>query len=143
LKLFNPGTLRVEATLRESLIRHVRLDAALKARIDAVDDTVVAEVEEIVPSADPGSRTFILKARLPRVPGIFPGMFARLEIPLGTEMRLTIPAAAVQRAGQLTFVYVRTAQGDVRRYVRLGNATDGYVRVTSGLEAGEVVVIPG
>lgn len=142
LKLFNPGRLRVEATLRESLIQHVHLDDVLEARIDALDDSVSTVVDEIVPSADPGSRTFTLKARMPRLEGLFPGMFARLEIPFGTEPRLLIPQAAVQRAGQLTFVYVRTPRTDTRRFVRLGATIEGRVIVNSGLDVGETILIP-
>jgi RND family efflux transporter MFP subunit len=143
LRLYNPGRLRVEATLRESLVRQVGTGDRVTARVDALDVAVTATVEEIVPAADPGSRTFTLKALLPQVDGLFPGMFARLMIPLGTEVQLRIPAAAVQRAGQLDFVYVRTAIGDERRFVRIGKVeSDATVIVRSGLANGESVVIP-
>jgi hypothetical protein len=70
-------------------------------------------------------------------------MFARLMIPLGSEVRLRIPAAAVQQAGQLDFVYVRTASADERRFVRIGKVeSDATVIVRSGLAKGESVVIP-
>ncbi|MCX7064242.1 MAG: efflux RND transporter periplasmic adaptor subunit, partial [Proteobacteria bacterium] len=123
--------------------RQVGTGDRVTARVDALDVAVTATVEEIVPAADPGSRTFTLKALLPQVDGLFPGMFARLMIPLGTEVQLRIPAAAVQRAGQLDFVYVRTAIGDERRFVRIGKVeSDATVIVRSGLANGESVVIP-
>lgn len=144
LRLYNPGRLRVEATLRESLVRQVGTGDTLTARIDALDVAVPATVEEIVPAADPASRTFTLKALLPQVDGLFPGMFARLMIPLGTEERIRIPASAVEHAGQLEFVYVRTTTGDERRFVRIGREeSDGTVVVRSGLAGGESVVVPG
>jgi RND family efflux transporter MFP subunit len=143
LRLYNPGRLRVEATLRESLVRNVGTGDRVVARIDALDVSVPATVEEIVPAADPGSRTFAMKALLPQVAGLFPGMFARVMIPLGTEERVRIPHTAVQQAGQLDFVYVRTPDGDERRYVRIGAPdADGTVIVRSGIAAGESVVIP-
>jgi multidrug efflux pump subunit AcrA (membrane-fusion protein) len=71
-------------------------------------------------------------------------MFARVTIPLGVEQRIRIPSRAVQHAGQLDFVYVRTPDGDERRYVRVGAIDpDGTVVVHSGLASGESVVIPG
>jgi RND family efflux transporter MFP subunit len=144
LRLYNPGRLRVEATLRESLVRQVGTGDRVIARIDALDVAVPATVEEIVPAADPASRTFTLKALLPQVDGLFPGMFARVMIPLGTEERIRIPASAVERAGQLEFVYVRTTAGDERRFVRIGRLeSDGTVVVRSGLASGESVVVPG
>jgi RND family efflux transporter MFP subunit len=143
MRLYNPGRLRVEATLRESLVRYVGAGDELMAHVDALDVTTPVVVEEIVPAADPGSRTFILKALLPDLEGIFPGMFARLAIPLGRETRIRIPAAAIHEAGQLHFVYVRTPTGDERRFVRIGRAdTDGTVIVRSGVADGETLVVP-
>ncbi len=143
LRLYNPGRLRVEATLRESLVRQVGTGDTVTAQIDALGVSVIAAVEEIVPAADPGSRTFTLKALLPQVEGLFPGMFARLMIPLGTQVQLRIPLAAVQRAGQLDFVYVRTPAGDERRFVRIGKPeSDGTVIVRSGIVSNESVVVP-
>lgn len=144
LRLYNPGRLRVEATLRESLVRQVGTGDKVTAQIDALATSAVATVEEIVPAADPGSRTFTLKALLPQVEGLFPGMFARLMIPLGTEQRLRIPFSAVHQAGQLDFVYVRTPSADERRFVRIGKPdSDGTVIVRSGLVSNENVVVPG
>lgn len=140
LRLYNPGRLRIEATLRESLVRRVGTGDELTARIDAIDATLDARVEEIVPAADPGSRTFTLKALVPPMEGVFPGMFARLDIPLGTVESIRIPSRAVHKSGQLEFVYVRTDSGDVRRFVRLGEAEGDSVVVRSGLRPSEVVV---
>ncbi len=140
LRLYNPGRLRIEATLRESLVRRVGTGDVLTARIDAIDTTLDARVEEIVPAADPGSRTFTLKALMPPMEGVFPGMFARLDIPLGTVESIRVPIRAVHRSGQLEFVYVRTDAGDARRFVRLGESDRDSVVVRSGLRAGEVVI---
>ncbi|MEE4280570.1 MAG: efflux RND transporter periplasmic adaptor subunit [Pseudomonadales bacterium] len=142
LKIFNPGQMRIEATLRESLIGYVQLGTELEAYVDAMGDKLVAVVEEIVPSSDPTSRTFVLKARLSNATGMFPGMFARLSIPVAEQENIWIPASAVQRAGQLTFVYVRGTGSDQRRFVRLGKTEADQVEVRSGLASGEAIVIP-
>ena len=147
LRLFNPGRLRVEALLRESLISRVKQGQQIEALIGATDVRVPAVVEEIVPSADPGSRTFQIKALLPQQADLYPGMFARLEIPLGTEQKLMIPEAALIRSGQLTFVYVEGASGPERRIVRTGHATEGAgsaaeIEVISGLTEGMTIVVP-
>lgn len=143
LRLFNPGRLRVEALLRESLISRVQQGQVLKARIGALDLTVDAVVEEIVPTADPGSRSFLIKALLPQQADLYPGMFARLEIPVGERPRLVVPEAALIRTGQLLFVYVEDQEGNtLRRTVRIGEAEGGFVEVISGLGTGDVVVVP-
>lgn len=142
LKLFNPGQMRIEATVRESLIQYVQLGAELDAEIDAIGGKLTAVVEEIVPSADPTSRTFVLKARLSNANDMFPGMFARLSIPVAEVKGIWVPANAVQHAGQLSFVYVRNVGTDQRRFVRLGKTAADLVEVRSGLASGEAIVIP-
>lgn len=142
LRLFNPGRLRVEAVLRESLIGQVAQGQQIAARVDSVGAEVTAVVEEIVPSADPGSRTFLIKALLPSTENLYPGMFARLLIPTGTRTLIEVPRAAVQRTGQLEFVYVEGADALERRVVRLGAERGDKVEVISGVDAGAVVVVP-
>jgi RND family efflux transporter MFP subunit len=142
LRLFNPGRLRVIALLRESLIGRVRQGQPIGARIDALDLEVEAVVEEIVPSADPGSRTFQIKALLPAQADLYPGMFARLEIPLGVEDKLLVPRAALLHSGQLTFLYVDGPAGPERRTVRTGMVRGAEVEVISGLRPGAEIVVP-
>ncbi|TNF79043.1 MAG: efflux RND transporter periplasmic adaptor subunit [Gammaproteobacteria bacterium] len=143
LRLFNPGRLRIEALLRESLINRVQQGQEINARIGALDLAVTVVVEEIVPTADPGSRSFLIKALLPQQADLYPGMFARLEIPVGERERLAVPEAAVVRTGQLTFVYVEGEDGSARRRaVRIGTTDEERVEVVSGLRAGETVIVP-
>lgn len=144
LRLYNPGRLRVEALLRESLINQVHQGQEITARIGALDLSVPAVVEEIVPTADAGSRSFLIKALLPQQLDLYPGMFARLEIPVAERTRLAVPEAALVRSGQLTFVYIEDEAGRLqRRTVRTGQISDGRIEVVSGLRAGDIIVVPG
>ena len=142
LKIFNPGRLRVEAVLRESLIGRVTQGQEIEAVIGALGQRVGAVVEEIVPSADPGSRTFLIRALLAAQADLYPGMFARLEIPTGQRTMILIPEDALLRAGQLTFVYLETPAGVRRQNVRTGDVADGQVEVISGLESGATLIVP-
>jgi RND family efflux transporter MFP subunit len=142
LRLYNPSTLRLEASVRESVASKLKENQNLSAEIDALDKRFDGVVDEIVPSADPGSRTFLVKVSLTVDPGLYPGMFGRLLIPIGQIERIYIPISAVTHVGQLDFVIVKTDQGAVRRYVRLGQrGPDDRVEVVSGLKAGEQVLI--
>jgi RND family efflux transporter MFP subunit len=142
-RLYDPDRLRLEADVRESLAELLRELEVLDVRIDALDRTVSGRVEEIVPSADPGSRTFVVKVGLPADPALFPGMFGRLAIPVGEERVFLVPERAVRRVGQLEFVQVPGDEGTERRYVRTGSVTvDGLIEVRAGLEAGEQVLVP-
>ncbi|MEJ2168675.1 MAG: efflux RND transporter periplasmic adaptor subunit [Desulfobacterales bacterium] len=142
LRLYDPATLRLESNVRESVASGLQENQRLTVEIDAVKKRYDGVVDEIVPSADPGSRTFIVKVSLSGGAGLYPGMFGRLLIPIGHIKRTYIPAAAVTHVGQLDFVIVKTEQGSVRRYVRLaGRGPDDRIEVVSGLKPGEQVII--
>jgi membrane fusion protein (multidrug efflux system) len=142
LRLYNPATLRLEASVRESVASKLEKNQNLIAEVDALDKRYDGVVDEIVPSADSGSRTFLVKVSLTADAGLYPGMFGRLLIPIGQIEKIYIPIAAVTQVGQLDFVIVKTEQGAVRRYVRLGQrGSDERIEVVSGLKAGEQVFI--
>ena len=142
LRLYDPATLRLEANVRESVASKLAKGQHLTAEIDALKKKFAVVVDEIVPSADPGSRSFLVKVSLTDGTGLYPGMFGRLMIPIGKVERIYIPLKAVTHVGQLDFVIVDTEQGAVRRYVRLGESgPDDRIEVISGLTAGETVLI--
>jgi RND family efflux transporter MFP subunit len=142
LRMYDPTTLRLEASVRESVASKLAKGQQLSAEIDALKKQYPVVVDEIVPSADPGSRSFLVKVSLTDGSGLYPGMFGRLMIPLGQTEKITIPLAAVTQVGQLNFVTVKTDQGPVRRYVRLGQPVpDQGVEIISGLSPGDQILI--
>jgi membrane fusion protein (multidrug efflux system) len=142
LRMYDPATLRLEASVRESVASKLIKGQQLTAEIDALERKLPVVVDEIVPSADPGSRTFLVKVNLTEAGGLYPGMFGRLMIPVGQSKKIYIPINAVIHVGQLDFVIVKTVQGGVRRYVRLGEPTaDDRVEVFSGLAPGDTILI--
>jgi len=142
LRMYDPATLRLEASVRESVASKLAKGQPLSAEIDALKKRYPVVVDEPVPSADPGSRSFLVKVSLSDGAGLYPGMFGRLMIPIGQIEKLFIPREAVTRVGQLDFVIVQTPQGAVRRYVRLGERSpDEGVEVISGLAPGDQIFI--
>ena len=140
LSLQTGGSLQLEAMVRESLIGRVKLQDALSVKVTALgDETLSGVVAEIEPLADPVTRSFLVKVRLPEVPGLYPGMFGRLMVPLGQEEVVLVPEEAVTRVGQLETVMVRSGKDWQPVYVRTGEKLDGRVEVLSGLSGGEIL----
>lgn len=146
LRIYDPSVLRVEVPVRESLAVGLRLGQGIPIRIDALGSSLEGVVDEIVPFADSGARTLLVKVRLPADERVIAGMYARVAVPAGTRERLLIPAGAVRRVGQLESVVVVTADGRAeRRMVTLGRPRPGEARVEvlSGLAEGERIGLPG
>lgn len=140
LVVLDPASLRVEARVREALVDRIAVGAELEVEVPALGESVRGKVAEILPSADPRSRTFEARIDLPASQRIRAGMFARVRIVAGERDVVAAPTDAFERVGQLWTVLVREADGWKRRMVTLGAPLDdGAVEVLSGLEGGEAL----
>ncbi|MDT8319366.1 MAG: efflux RND transporter periplasmic adaptor subunit [Xanthomonadales bacterium] len=143
LALYNPSSMWIEAAVREDLALPLELGQALEVEIPSLQRTMPAHIEELVPAADPGSRSFMVKARVNDDGSLLPGMYARLLVPAGTERLLLVPADRVVQFGQLNIVWVESEFGTGRRFIRCGREVlPGMLEVLSGLEEGERVATP-
>jgi len=140
-------------TLPEDNISAVmkKLHAGQKLAVDAYDRAgktklasgVLLTVDNQI---DPATGTIKLKAQFANDDSsLFPNQFvnARMLLDVMREIIL-IPAAAVQRGTQGTFVYVvRDDKSVTVRMVKLGPTEGETAAIESGLSAGEVVVVDG
>lgn len=143
LSLYNPLSLRVEAQVREQLALTLNHGQNIEIELPSVNKTIMGEIEEIVPAANTGSRSFLIKTRIPFHENLLAGMYARMLIPAGEQIKLNIPMDKVAHVGQLDFVWLNVNGEVQRRFVRLGKAQkNGMVTVISGLMAGDEVMTP-
>jgi hypothetical protein len=144
LSLYDPKTLRVVASIPQARLAQLRGAVAAKIEFPESGRWVDGASIQLLPQADP--ITHVVKARvgLPaQLEGVLPGMFARAHFVLGTIDKLTVPAAAVVRRGELTAVYVVDPAQQIRlRQVRLGETfAGGQVEVMAGITSGERVAL--
>ena len=143
LVLYDATSLRLEAPVMERLAVKLKPGDELKVYVDALNKTYEATIDEIVPQADAPSRSFLVKASLPRSDDLYEGMFGRLLIPAGTRKHLCLDMDAIDRIGQLEFVNVVRPDGTLeRRYIKTGQVgIPGRQEVLSGLQAGDEVIL--
>ena len=137
---------RLEATIDESDMRIAHVGQAVQVTIDALGNTELSgKIVQIVPAADPASRSFLVKIELPSDSRLRSGLFGRVRFPRGERSSLLIPHSAVVQRGQLQGIYVMdTNQIAGLRYITLGRTAGDQVEVLSGLQAGEkLIAAPG
>jgi RND family efflux transporter MFP subunit len=140
--LEDPSNYRLEVTVDESNIRMVRAGQSVSVSLDALGSAELSgKVAQIVPGADPASRSVLVKIGLPADTHLRSGLFGRARFPLGERQALLIPRAAIVERGQLQGIYVIDAHRmSGLRYVTLGKASGQQVEVLSGLQDGETFV---
>jgi len=141
LSIYNPLSLRVEGQVREALALTLTQGQTIEVQLPTFDKTLQAQIEEIVPAANTGSRSFLVKASIKYQEQLLPGMYARMLIPAGSEDVIYLPKDRIAKIGQLSVVWVNEAGVAQRRFVRLGKETaDGLVAIISGVEVNDKVL---
>jgi RND family efflux transporter MFP subunit len=140
------GHYRLEAAVNENDLRYVRMGKQVSIVVDALETPQQkGRVVQIVPAADSGSRSFLVKIELPADTRLRSGLFGRALFSRGNRSALIIPQTAVVERGQLQGVYVLDQNRIANlRYVTLGKTVGSVVEVLAGLQEGErMVAKPG
>ncbi|HEY0284736.1 MAG TPA: efflux RND transporter periplasmic adaptor subunit [Vicinamibacterales bacterium] len=124
----------------------VKVGEKVVVTVDALPGFVTdGEVNRIAPKVDARSRSFEIIIRVPGKPQLVSGLFARAQVKVrDVPNSLTVPPAALLRDGAdptKAQAYVVAANKVERRDVLVGVEVPDAVQVTSGLKAGEVVVV--
>lgn len=134
----NPESLRVVATVSEQDADGIQKGSVARLKLD---NDVELPITEVVPSADPVTRTVEVRIDLPAGTMARPGMFVRSELVRGEEQALLIPAGALARRGQLTYVYAVDSDGIAHMtLVKPGRTAGDFVEILAGLAAGTRIV---
>lgn len=142
LQIDRDGPLQLYTSVDESMIGSVRLGMKVPVSIEgmgAADAT--ATVAQIVPAADPSSRSFLVKLDLPISKQLRAGMYGTANFPGAVRSVILTPQSAVVMRGSLPCVYALDSEGVAQlRYVTLGNRHRNEVEILSGVAAGETLV---
>ena len=138
----------VEGSLFEKDFSSVRVGSRALVTTPAYDGRVWRGVISYVdPRVDAQTRTAKVRVAVQK-PGLALRLGMYVDIALhtaGATRVLMVPKTAVQTIGAMQVVFVPAAEAGrfLQRTVRLGEETEGGVRVVDGLKAGEKVVTEG
>jgi RND family efflux transporter MFP subunit len=137
----DPRRYRLEAAVDEADIALVRIGAPAPVHIDAFDAQLAGKVVQIVPAADPATRSFLVKIDLPADARLRSGLFGRAQFVRGERTSVVVPRSAVVQRGQLQGVYVVDSNHVASlRYVTLGRTSGEQVEILSGLDGNEQII---
>ncbi len=143
---------RLEAAVEESRLGRIRLGDAVRVSIYALGDQEwTGRVGEIQPTADPATRSSLVKIDLPeslikKSPGriLRSGLYGKARFAVGKKKIITIPHKAVFQRGQLVQVFVVDPSQTARlRLIKTGKVHGERIEVLSGLGEGEKIIVEG
>ncbi|MEO8131420.1 MAG: HlyD family efflux transporter periplasmic adaptor subunit, partial [Bryobacteraceae bacterium] len=148
MKIVNPHTMQVEATVNQSESSEFRIGQHAKIHFDAFPGLeLTGKVYSIGALAVGGWRQNFYVRNVPiRLmiegddPRVIPDLSASADILLASaENKTLVPLSAVQNENGKTAVYVKNGVGFERREVELGLKNDSQAVVQSGLSPGDEV----
>ena len=140
--IYEPGSLRVTASVPQYRLAEMRGVKTARVEFPELGKWVEATAVTLLPTADASTHVSQVRVSLPMLPEATPGMFARVHFVVGKAEKMTVPAAAVLRRGEVAAVYVQLPDGRLSlRQLRLGDLVgQGEIEVLAGLVAGDKVV---
>jgi len=135
------GALTAEVYVREGLVSALKKGERAEILVESAGKKTFGIIEEIVPYADPETRTFLIKASIDDVKGLYPGMYAKLLIPINKRRAVVIPKKAVIEVGQLKMVNVFENNRFIRIYVKTGADTEEGIEILGGLNENDKVAV--
>lgn len=144
LTIENNSRYQLHASVEESRLGTIHLNDQVHVLLEALANTELnGTVEEIVPAADPATRSYIVKIALPNTADIHlrSGLYGKARFVAGQRKILSVPQTAVTQQGQLVGVFVIDQSGVARlRLVKTGRTYGNQVELLSGLNEGEEII---
>lgn len=151
VKLISLGTMRVEANVPETYLSKVRPGTSVKVFLPALNKTLSSSVRLVGNYINPTNRTFKIEVPVSGEGGtVKPNLMAQVQIQdYVNPNALQIPAQYVFEDGaKRKYVFVATnIQGEnavaKKVIVNTGEKSENAVEITTGLNAGDTVVLDG
>lgn len=147
LEIVDTSSMWADVEIGEKDLPRVRAGQPVTFTFDALAGReLTGTIDYLAPALDPHTRTAKARVPLPNDDGLLrANLFGYARVAASdSERRAFVPRDAVQRSGDVQFVFVRLGEleYEVRR-VKSAASDAQWVEITSGLEPGERVVTTG
>ena len=132
--------LQLEIHVAEAMAGTLSIGSKFRVEVGGAGAEFEGVVSELSPSADVGSRTFLVKLDLPSHESLRAGQFGRAFLPRGSRTALLVPSTAVITRGQMDYLFVAADNTARLRIVSTGTNREGQTEILAGLDGGESVV---
>ncbi len=138
--------LRLELTVPAQYLKTVAAGRAVHLDVDAyAGEHFTGEVRFVSPALKSDARALVVEAVVQNADGrLKPGLFATARIEQAEQTpAILIPKAAITANGEVSRVFVVKGNKAEERLVTLGQEAGDNVEATSGIDAGERVIVGG
>ena len=147
-KVVNLSNLKVVADVAETFSGKINFGDAVKVQFDDINKEVDSKISFASKVIDPLNRTFKIEIRLGGIEGAKPNMLAKLKIiDYTTPTAISVPTNAISKTDKESFVMVMTEENGKkvakRKVVVTGHTGETRTEITSGLAAGDKVIVTG
>jgi len=138
---------KVIVNVSENDLAKVKAGMPVNVKFDAfADESFDGKISRVYPTVDTSTRTFQIEIIIPNgSERILPGMFARVNINLGSRNNVVVPDRAIvkQTGSGNRYVYVYHNGAVSYERVELGQRLGDAYELLSGVNSGDTVIISG
>lgn len=140
--LVQSNPVKIDFAIPEKYANLIQLNQNVNFTIDGSDDIFEAQVIALDPKVDEDLRTLKIRALSNNQNGrLLPGMFVRVNVPLGTDRSIMIPTEAIVPILKGKKVFVMKEGKATEAIVKTGLRTDKDVQIEEGLTVGDSVIV--
>ncbi|MDH4162881.1 MAG: efflux RND transporter periplasmic adaptor subunit [Nitrospirota bacterium] len=142
IKIEDNRNLRLEVTVKEQEVLHIRQGQAVTVQIDAMPGKdLKGTVSQVVPASDVRTHSFVVKVDVPATAGLITGMYGKAFFRTGKHEAIVVPKSAIVNLSGITGVYMIGPDGGaVFQMVQTGEVHGNDIEVTTGLKKGDRVI---
>jgi len=145
ITVINFSNLKVKADVAESYAARVKTGNEVQVLFPDTKDSIISKVSYASRAISSLSRTFNVEVMLDNSKEYHPNMVAKLRINdfQSPTPEIIIPVKYIQRGTSENYVLVAQNGKSIKKVIKTNREYNGMIEVTSGLNAGDLLIIAG